>query len=106
MTARVEPVAISQISITPAVPLEDLMTVTCFNGPCQGSTVDAPKDATPGTACALQWKNVSGHPRYAVYMLVDYNGTQGLMFVRSYDKPDHAANKVRMLSAVCAANLA
>lgn len=91
--------------VSSSIPLDNIMQVTCFNGPCQGDAVEAPKDATPGTACALQWKNVDGRPRYAVYMLVDYNGTQGLMFVRSYDKSEHAANKVRMLSAVCAANV-
>lgn len=92
--------------VSSSIKLEDIMQLTCFNGPCQGEAVEAPKDATPGTACALQWKNVNGQPRYAVYMLVDYNGTQGLMFVQSYHKPEHAANKVRMLTAVCAASVA
>lgn len=86
------------------IPLET-KSYPCFNGPCQGSTVDAPSDATPGTACALPWKTIEGKPRYAVYVLVDWNSTQGLMYLNSYQRPEHAQEKVIRLTAICAAGV-
>lgn len=77
----------------------------CFNGPCQGSTVHAPMDATPGTACALQWHTPAKQARFAVYMLVDLHGTTGLMYVKSYQKPEYAQAKVHRLTAICAAEM-
>lgn len=64
--------------------------------------MDAPADATPGTACALRWKTTKGADRFAVYILVDHNGTKGLMHVRNYLTPEQATRKVQVLTAVCA----
>jgi len=78
-----------------------------FNGPNQGTYVDAPMDATPGTACALPWRTAGGQTRYAVYVLVEWNGTKGLMFLKkSYDHPHQAAQRVQELTAICAAGMA
>jgi hypothetical protein len=77
----------------------------CFNGPVQGTSVQAPSDATPGTACALPWKAVDGSMLYAVYVLVDYNGHQGLMFLQNYVRPEYAQAKVERLTAILAAGV-
>lgn len=78
----------------------------CLNGPAQGATVEAPADATPGTACAIPWATVKGEPRYAVYVLVDWNGAQGLMYLRSHQRPEYAQSHVQRLTLLCAAEMA
>jgi hypothetical protein len=73
----------------------------CLNGPCEGRGVEAPSDATPGTACAIPWKTPRSEERFAVYLLVDHNGHQGLMYIQSYSKPDYAQAKVQRVTALC-----
>jgi len=73
-----------------------------WNGPNQGTWVDAPVDATVGTACALKWRTIRKADRFAVYILTEYQGQKGLMFVKNYDTKDRAVQKVRTLTAIVA----
>ncbi len=85
-----------------ADPFPKKKSFPCFNGPCQGSTVDAPADTTPGNAVALPWQTIKREPRFAVYVVVEFQGQEGLMYLKSYDKPFKAQQRVREISAVCA----
>lgn len=78
------------------------VSYVCLNGPCAGANVQAPHDATPGTATALPWRTTKRQDRYAVYLLVDYNGQRGLMFLRSYHTPIQAQWKVERMTRICA----
>jgi hypothetical protein len=85
-----------------AAPDPGLVSYRCLNGPCQDRDVEAPRDATPGTACALHWTTPARASRYAVYLLVDLNGQRGLMYLQSYTKPSWAQAKVQRLTLLCA----
>lgn len=86
-------------------PPPSLVSYNCLNGPCAGTPVEAPSDATPGTGCAIPWKTPNGEQRYAVYLLVEHNGHYGLMFIQSYQRPEYAQAKVNRLTAICAASV-
>lgn len=90
---------------TDTTPVVETRQLRCFNGPCQQAMVDAPPDAGPGTATALQWQTPKGEPRYAVYVVVEFQGLTGLMYLKSYDKPYKAAQRVREITAVCSVGI-
>ncbi len=85
-------------------PQPHLVHYNCLNGPCEGTPVEAPSDATVGTACAIPWNGPSGR-RFAVYMLVDHNGMRGLMFMQTYQRAEYAQAKVNRLTALCAGQM-
>lgn len=93
---------------SPAVTVPKSKTFHCLNGPCQGAPVQAPYDTVAGNACALRWEGPKG-ARFAVYLVVDIPSSighgQGLMYMKSYAKADDAAQRVREISAVCAAGV-
>ncbi len=79
---------------------------TCLNGPKQGFTVEAPPGVETGSAVALPWVNVSGEPRYCVYMLTEHEGQEGLMFIKVHETPIAAQEQVhRIAAAVQAAKI-
>lgn len=82
------------------------VSLACLNGPCEGLASEAPSSVMPGHACALPWRSTDGQMRYAVYVVVDWNGAMGLMHLKNYTKPEHAQAKVHRVSAICAANTA
>ena len=77
-------------------------TLLIFNGPCQGNYVDTAPGASFGDACALPWTNQQGKQRFAVYLLVEHQGQQGMMFLKSYETAFGAQQKVQELSMVAA----
>lgn len=88
---------------TPEVPHK--LVYRCFNGPCQDRTVDAPADTVPGCATALPWQTTRGDTKYAVYVVVEHLGQSGLMFLKSYDRPHQAQQRVREITAVCSVGI-
>ncbi len=78
--------------------------LVCLNGPLQGLAVEEPKfGAKPGMAVALPWQTPAGAKRFAVYLTtapdaVPEQPGAGLMYLRSYDRPQYAAQKVRLLT--------
>jgi hypothetical protein len=77
----------------------------CLNGPCQGSKVDAPIGVVPGTATALKWQNVQNKDRFAVYVVVEHNGIRGLMYLKSYNRPFQAVQRVNQITAIAGMQL-
>src|SRR5262245_58134825 len=72
----------------------------CVNGPVRGRRVETPENVQIGHACAVAWQTIKGADRYAVYVVVLWDGTECLMFLRSYETPERAAAKVNQLSAL------
>lgn len=72
----------------------------CLNGPCAGRYIDAPATADFGDATAVPWTKASGSKAFAVYLVVEHQGQDGLMFIKSYDDAQDAAEKVQELSLV------
>lgn len=86
--------------IAELTPEPTLQTLVCFNGPCVNATVDTPETAHIGAACALMWKTIKDQERFAVYVVTDFQGRRGLMYLRSYDRPEHAVMKVDQVTAI------
>lgn len=79
------------------------LSFSCLNGPCEGNFVDAPKRARAvplGTATAVRWMTTKGKARYAVYILVQHDARQALMYLQSYDRPHQAERKVQEMTQV------
>lgn len=72
----------------------------CLNGPCQGAKVDAPVGVVPGTPTALKWQNLQNKDRYAVYIVVEHSGMRGLMYLKSYNRPFQAQQRVNQIQAI------
>lgn len=88
------------------IPLPPPLMTVCFNGPCEKAQVEVPNEARIGSACALEWKNLRGLKRYAVYVLTEFQGARGLMYLKSYDQPWYAAHKVHEIATVVNAAVA
>lgn len=75
----------------------------CWNGPKKGTVItEAPVDARPGHACAVPWLTVGGRTRYAVYVLQEYQGRRGLLYIKSYDTPSSAQMNVERITRTMA----
>jgi hypothetical protein len=83
----------------------DSIQLRCLNGPCQQSIIDAPMEVLPGYATAVRWTNIKGSPRYAVYVVVEHQGRTGLLYLKSYEKPYQAEQRVRHITRTCAGKL-
>lgn len=90
---------------TDPTPSAQARQLRCLNGPCQHAMVDAPTEASPGTATALRWQTPKGEARFAVYVVVEFQGVLGLMYLKSYDQPYKAAQRVREITAVCSVGI-
>lgn len=71
----------------------------CWNGPKQDALVGAPMDASVGTACALPWQTPEGKSRFAVYVLTEHAGRKGLLYLKSYESAQRAADRVTQITA-------
>lgn len=69
-----------------------------WNGPKEGARVGAPMDAEPGMAVALPWKTPDQEDRFAVYVLQDFNGQLGLLYLKSYEKAHRAQERVQQIT--------
>lgn len=79
-----------------------VQSFVCLNGPKQGEYVDAPEGATieKGSAVAVPWFDAKGIMRYCVYVLVEHEGSLGLMFMKTHDKPLPAQEQVQHIRIV------
>lgn len=78
----------------------ETISFLCLNGPKQGDYVNAPAGVVPehGSATAVPWFDIKHIIHYCVYVVVEHEGANALMFVEKHDTPERAQAHVHRIA--------